>query len=766
MTSEEYQEKLRIIEEDIQSKMFTEAENKLTELRSYKPFRAELSLLTGICRYAKTKKPETFFQSVRGKFSLFNDTPAVHKWLATCVNIFAEHKNVLDEKRHQVLLQTLQGDFQQYDVIKQLIADRQDAFSDERDIFYQLYYASDILSAYLQHCFLKKKYPQDRFDERPWLKDEHNMGFFAEEIASREAAPFVVVAAADDDLVSQLAFRNLAFLGKEVYYLVPLPKGRYVLKNTQGKEEASARDRISLLDRIRYRRKKEGLIYVIANGTITEELSRNRSIAKVFQEMIGYYGPCFVRGLKLSWYGDYLSYVSRIYLEDTHKLLARKPQKRFSVVIPARNSAATLRHTLRTCLEQTYKGSYEIIVSDNSTGQNMEVYDLCQELNDSRIVYLKTPRNLYLPKSFEYAFLHTSGEYILSLGSDDGLMPWALDLLEQIAVNCPQEDIIQWDRCSYAWPGFNGGQQHELTIPRDYENGSIEISYQEAGKYWSDLFEVPEKMYLFPLLYINSCCRRNYLKTLLKKTGRLWDGMCQDVYMGVVNVCLHDRILTIDYPLAVAGLSSGSIGDSSNHPRTTDEEFERRLRLFQREGNVGGYCKTYDEFLLPENGTDISTVYACILRCAALGVLPRTVLKELPWQKMFWDITMRRMDVRDIDYDRKLQEVLYAARQHQDEELYDWVEKNIYEPMMVPKHMPKPSAPSGPTPVNPPARSFEEGLNEYGNRVIDASRYGVTDIHGAVQLIRQILEGEISIKEPVGKAQAGNWQIESGTDQA
>jgi glycosyltransferase involved in cell wall biosynthesis len=189
------------------------------------------------------------------------------------------------------------------------------------------------------------------------------------------------------------------------------------------------------------------------------------------------------KNLALSWYGDYLSYISKIYGQDCHAMVDESPSKRFSIVIPARNSSDTLRYTLQTCLEQRYTGDYEIIVSDNSTGHNAAVYELCQELNNPRIVYLKTPRDLPLAKSFEYAYLHAKGEYIFAIGSDDGLLPWALEILDGIAQQYPDEEIIQWTRAFYAWSGFNGGQQHQFIIPRKYKKGEIPMGYREALDY-------------------------------------------------------------------------------------------------------------------------------------------------------------------------------------------------------------------------------------------------------------------------------------------
>lgn len=47
--------------------------------------------------------------------------------------------------------------------------------------------------------------------------------------------------------------------------------------------------------------------------------------------------------------------------------------EKYTVVIPTRNSIETLKHTLSTCLTQTYS-NFEILVSDNCSDDNTEEY--------------------------------------------------------------------------------------------------------------------------------------------------------------------------------------------------------------------------------------------------------------------------------------------------------------------------------------------------------------------------------------------------------
>jgi hypothetical protein len=196
-------------------------------------------------------------------------------------------------------------------------------------------------------------------------------------------------------------------------------------------------------------------------------------------------------------------------------------------------------------------------------------------------------------------------------------------------------------------------------------------------------------MYALPMLYINSCFKRSYFKTLLERTGRLWDGICQDIYMGVITVCIHPQILNIDYPLTIAGMSPRSVGANANLGQKTNTEFEKMMQEVRTDHNLGGYWRSYLERLVPDTGSDVSSMYLCLLRAVNIGVLPEQYLTEVfDWKKIFMDIFIL-MDVRDVAYDRKLHEMRYAAMQN-------------------------------------------------GEVTLDASEYGVTNIYGAVKLFEKL----------------------------
>lgn len=471
---------------------------------------------------------------------------------------------------------------------------------------------------------------------------------------------------------------------------------------------------------------EEGTALILASSIKFEKLSRSGVLKNKIDNLSGYQENFRTSHYAFGWCGSYLGYISQLYDMDAKAAVYREPECKFSIVIPVRNSAATLQHTLKTCLNQRYQGDFEIVVSDNSTDGNMEVWQYCQSLEDDRVRYYKTPRNLNLSRSFEYAFLQSRGEFVFSIGADDGVLPWGLEVLAELTEKYPEEEIILWDRGFYAWPGFNKGQENQFCVPKRYRKGQYREGYVEPIQGLGAAMENPQAMYGLPLLYINSGFRRSFMKTLLKDTGRLWDGICQDIYMGTVISTIKEKILYLPYPITIAGMSSNSMGAISTLPLESQEKGAAYANRIVRENNVGGFAKSQIETFAPELGSDVSSLYNSILRAVNRGLIPARYLKEVfDWKQWFMNI-YRVLSKKDVYFDRKLHQMRFAAMKH-GEEFLKWFDENIYADALVPVVFNE---------TDNNAKTYKE---EEGDKIVlDASRYGVHNIYEASQLFERL----------------------------
>lgn len=593
---------------------------------------------------------------------------------------------------------------------------------------------------------------------REWFLQFINSGFLSENLSAECKVPFIIVEDENSDgLDEEITCYILRRLQKEVYYIKPpvvcdvehevdlkdtaaismdsmvAAENLYTIYPTTvicGREDLGD-NRDYILDTLMHDQLKGRFAVVLTSGILMDNLCCQPRLKKSLERLYNFVAPALESQMVFGWAGDYLAYISQIHDTDAAALLNTPAEIAYSIIVPARNSSSTLRYTLMTCLNQRYTGDYEIVLSDNSTPGNTEVYQMYKELNDRRIKYYRTPREYNLSRSFEFAFLHAKGEFLLSLGSDDALLPWALETLDDIRKSYPDEDIIQWERGFYAWPGFNGGQQNEFIIPRSYQKGEYLPGYVKQQNYLASIFSDSNTMYTLPNLYLNSGCKKAYLKTILAKTGRLFDGICQDIYMGVVNAVINDSLLTIHYPLAIAGMSDASIGARANMAYTLNEGETEFLNELKKTANLGGYCASPYERLMPEVTTDKSSLYNSILRMIARGIIAESDLKYLDFRKWFLDV-YGQMDIRDPLFDKKIHYFRYTATLHGDAFL-KWFDENIYDNAWTPRLLDKDKIAKLHV-----KKAYIERKNQYGGRTLDASRYHVRNVSDAAKLFEKL----------------------------
>ena len=752
MTIKEYYKCLSEIKKNMDNLSDEEFEELILEQKSIKPFRLDLACLETEKMMRNPEKYSNPLGKISGLYNTGICYEGVERALGLTRDIYRAKKSEYNARRMENKLALLQDDYGNYEKLYSKCR----AFKWERiehndaGLSVLLYAVEDIIT-YILHIVADRKLKNGQTDipEFDWVYKQTNMGFFMEELKEDRNNPFVLIENENNKFIIEFVKTELLMLNKKVIYvksplryendIIPIEKTLDIsigsIKSGDGMYsfvpvEIARKDGIVesnldlVLEYIWSEFAKEIYLNVVTDGFQFGDLNGCKKIFRLSANRGDYQELNMCYGI----YGDYLSYISNIYDTDCKKLISTKASKKFSIVIPARNSATTLRHTIKTCLEQTYQGNYEIIISDNSTDNNKDVYNLCQELNDQRIVYLKTPRDLHLPKSFEYAYLHSAGEYIMALGSDDGLLPWALEIIDAVTGTYPNEEILQWERGFYAWPGFNGGQENQFVIPKQYQKGEIGLFYRDRANYLTSILDNVSNMYNLPMLYINSCFKRSYLNVLLEKTGRLWDGMCQDIYMGVVTAGLHDKILNMRYPLTIAGMSKGSVGANANKGKVTSDELEKMLSSQKKDNNVGGYCRTYMEGFVPDTGTDSSSLYACVMRSLSVGVFG---MEEI-WAAIDWKCVFQKlyseMDVRELTYEKKIHEMRYVASKH-GEEFLEWFDKNIYQPALEPVIVDEVKVAN-----IMKKKSYKEEKFANGGVVLDASEYGVENIYDATKL--------------------------------
>lgn len=737
MTQQEYFAELDRVSEFLQEEKLDCADKKLQELYEYKPVRLKWFVRKAELM-AKRNCIQAANQLLKGKFFPQYSYSGIEDVYRYYEQLWKNRNNIDDYLRNRYYIESLlQASGKTYDhqfidnrdtKLKQVLKQYNEGNKEIIELLVrESYYTQNIVLYKMADSYCMQIHGKKVITEE-WVKDVNNMGYLEERLENKKEETFIIIESPDVENIQFLVVKKLLEeLGKRVIYIV-------LTNDFKSAQEEILREALC---------KRNGeLATLIATGTVLKELSMCPMLDKYFSVFDIGTPDFFDCMLGVAWVGNYLSYIGKIYNCDIGKSLKEKSICRYSIVIPVRNSATTLQYTLKTCLEIPYD-SFEIIISDNSTNNNAAVYELCQQFGDARIKYVRTPRDLRLSRSFEYAILQARGEFIIPIGSDDGVLPWIFETLDVVRQQYPNEYVVQWERGFYAWSEFNDGQQNQFVMPRKYEKDNYNIYYRTRENYLSCVLTNPKEMYDLPFIYINSGFKREYLDELLNKTGRLWDGICQDIYMGIINVALNDKILNLKYPLTIAGMSSGSEGAKANSGLNTLQASKQFNDEMRKSENVGGFSLSYIERFLPELRTDISSLFNSCLRAVDRGVLPKVYMDEVFDWKMMMLQCMVYMDVCDVEFDRKLHYARYVASWH-GEEFLKWFDENLYNVLLEPNKQ----TTAQEKVIN--ERNYVIGTNEDGGVTLDASEYDVSNVYEAVGLFCAMLREEVDCTQIKG----------------
>jgi glycosyltransferase involved in cell wall biosynthesis len=261
--------------------------------------------------------------------------------------------------------------------------------------------------------------------------------------------------------------------------------------------------------------------------------------------------------------------------------------EKYTVIIPTRDRSETLSATLRTCLRQTYK-NFEIIVSDNHSSDDTK--NVVDYYKDERVRYINPGRRLSMSGNFEFALGQVTDGFVMFIGSDDGIMPDAIEYVNSI-VNKHKVDAVSCRQATYIWPNFPdekiagrfvfGGWRNDVEIRQSSDWINKTLNFQV--NYCFDL----------PNLYCGFVHKRVIDKAY--KDGTYFKSITPDAYSAFATAIFTDRYAFSHRPFSIAGASAKSNGASAMNPSSSGEEAVQ----FQLENDVNFHdgfinCPSYE----------------------------------------------------------------------------------------------------------------------------------------------------------------------------
>ena len=121
---------------------------------------------------------------------------------------------------------------------------------------------------------------------------------------------------------------------------------------------------------------------------------------------------------------------------------------KISLVIPTRERAGYLGSCLDTAL-RVEDPDLEIVVSDNHSQD--ATAEVVAARSDPRVRYTRTPARCSMRGNYEHALATASGDYVILIGDDDGVLPSGMAQLRSL-LERERPETVTWRMPKYLWP--------------------------------------------------------------------------------------------------------------------------------------------------------------------------------------------------------------------------------------------------------------------------------------------------------------------------
>ncbi|MBO6827010.1 MAG: glycosyltransferase family 2 protein [Sneathiella sp.] len=233
--------------------------------------------------------------------------------------------------------------------------------------------------------------------------------------------------------------------------------------------------------------------------------------------------------------------------------------KKISIVIPTRNRAEYLGPCVRTCLMSNDK-NLEVVVSNNFSVDDTE--KVIRSIKDPRLKYVATDRDLSMRQNFEFALSHASGDYVIIIGDDDGVLANGLTTLRRL-LNKYDPDVLLWRHITYLWP-------HKYEEPYDgllkfrYRDFCGPIKKLDPKKILEGFCKGEIINYRDGANIYHGCISRRVINQIATRGGVYFQGQVPDVNTAISNLAHAQSLIWVRNPITIAGQGEKSNGAAMN----------------------------------------------------------------------------------------------------------------------------------------------------------------------------------------------------------
>lgn len=251
----------------------------------------------------------------------------------------------------------------------------------------------------------------------------------------------------------------------------------------------------------------------------------------------------------------------------------------FTVIIPAKNRARYLHHTLRTCMMQNYDRLEVLVSDDGSTDNTREVVEDAARI-DSRIRYISQGSGVGMRDNFENALRQVKPGFVIALGADDGLLPDGINGMYEVLRDTGME-LLAWPAPLYSYPNVTGANG-QLAI---YHRRGVKIidSHQFLSRQAKNLHYLSDIE--SPMFYVKGVVSTTLIDKVRNRAadGRFYSCPTPDGYSGIVLAGEVSRYAFSGKPFSIYGLSPTSQGlgylSNDDQAKKESESFFQNVSL-------------------------------------------------------------------------------------------------------------------------------------------------------------------------------------------
>lgn len=230
---------------------------------------------------------------------------------------------------------------------------------------------------------------------------------------------------------------------------------------------------------------------------------------------------------------------------------------KFSVLLPTYNRLEYLAYAIETVRRQDYD-DWEVIVSDNCSEEDICGY--VSGLGESRVKCVRRSAFVPVTDNWNNALNHSSGDYVIMLGDDDGLLQGYFKSMARLISTYGYPDFIYCAAYVFGYPGTVPGQEKgfldRTPCPGDGKVEPFWLDRREALSFVADSLNFRMR---YPFNMQHSLISRGLID-MLRVKGPFFQSPYPDFYATNAMFLKSERILIDPVPRVVIGITPRSYG--------------------------------------------------------------------------------------------------------------------------------------------------------------------------------------------------------------